>query len=325
MRLVLEQVDANFVDFLVVGAAKSGTTALHHYLKQHPRIFLPEVKELHFWEQNRNPNRAIRRFSRPFTVPTSLLAYLSWFDAAADGQVVGEVCPSYLFYHDLTIASLRDFHPAWERVKIVIILRDPIDRIFSQYRHALRWGIDPENLDLAASIRKEPLRKDNLELTCGLQYLGMSMYYAQVKAFLDSFEHVKIYLYRDLRDDAPGLLADLFRFLGVDEGPAAVIDTSRRVNATKGRVVPRSATHQRLYETATSVGAAFPGWIRRAGKSVVRSALLRPLDSAPGPELNEIVESLRDQLRPDVEALSDLIGRDLSHWLAKDYLARGRA
>jgi len=325
MKLGLEQLNANFVDFLVVGAAKSGTTALHRYLGQHPRIFLPEVKELHFWEQNRNPNRAIRRFSRPYTVPTTLLGYLSWFDSAAEGQVVGEVCPSYLFYHDLTIASLRDYHPAWERVKIVIILRDPIDRIFSQYRHVRRKGIDPENLDLAASIRREPLRRDCLEVTCGLQYLGMSMYYAQVKAFLDSFDDVRVYLYQDLRDDAPGLLADLFRFLGVDEGPATAIDTTRRVNVTKGRAVPRSAFHRRLYETATSVGEALPGWMRRTGKSAVRSALLRPLEPAMGAEVHETVEWLKDQLRPDVEALSAMIGRDLSQWLSKDYLSPNKA
>lgn len=325
MRLAIRKPCANFVDFLVVGAAKCGTTSLDRYLRQHPQIFLPEIKELHFWEQNRNPNKAIRCFSRPYTVPTSLLDYLSWFESAAEGQVVGEVCPSYLYYHDLAIASLKDYHPAYERIKIAAILRDPIDRIFSGYRHVRRKELDPEDLDFVSSIRMEPLRKDDPELVADLLYVDMSRYYGQVKAYLENFENVRVYLFEDLRDDARGLLADLFGFLGVDEAPAATVDTGRRANVTKGRAVPRAALHRRLYEAASAVGAVLPGWMRRVGKRLVGPALLRPLDPEMGRETRETVELLKDQLRPDVEALSELIGRDLSHWLSRDYLAAKKA
>ena len=114
---------------------------------QHAEVFLPEQNELWFWHQNRNLNRAIFNY---FAVPTDLVSYLEWFANAKEGQIVGEVCPSSLDYYEFVIQSLKEYHPQWERVKIIMILGDPLlERIISQYRFAKRHG--RENLSFASA------------------------------------------------------------------------------------------------------------------------------------------------------------------------------
>ncbi len=146
---------ANYPDFLVVGAAKSGTSSLHRYLARQPDIVLPPTKETWFWHQNRNANRAIFNYWDESRIPASLEEYLGLFDHAEPGQLVGEVCPSYLYYHEQTIESLTEFHPRWREVKIIIILRNPTDRILSEYRFVRQHGLDPEQLGLDDALRRE--------------------------------------------------------------------------------------------------------------------------------------------------------------------------
>ena len=205
-----------FPDFLIVGAAKSGTSSLHHYLAEHPDIFLPKEKELYFWQIRKNPNQAILHYyegRKP--IPLTLNDYQDNFLDAKDGQKIGEACPSYLYYYNHTIASLRELHPTYKQTKIVIILRDPVDRIFSEYRFVQKKNLDPEPLTIQQSLEFEPSRLKENKLLADLFYTDVSSYSKQVQAYLETFDSVKVILYDDLKKDAFGLCRNLCDFIGV--------------------------------------------------------------------------------------------------------------
>lgn len=308
MRLKLNNLEGNFPDFLIVGAAKSGTSSLHAYLKQHPEIFLPQGwKELWFWHQNRNENKAIYNYWDRSRIPQNIDEYLEYFNDALPGQLTGEVCPSYLYYHNETIDSLKEFHPKWREVKIIIILRNPTDRILSAYRFVRQNGLDPENLNLEAALIKENERKNNLQLLPGLHYRSLSSYYHQVEAYLNNFPNVHICLQDDLFSDAVDTLQDIYKFLGVDT--QFKTDTKRAFNVSKPVQIQRNSLSDFLYQSLQIVGNALPNGVRKPAAKIVSRILYRE-EEIPV----EFINSLRISFLGEINMLEKLIQKDLSAW-----------
>lgn len=123
--------------FLGLGAQKAGTTTLHHWLATHPQVFVPPVKELHF-------------FSLHHALGTSW--YASHFGAALPGQLLGEITPYYLF-HPMVPQRIAALLP---HVRCIALLRDPVERALSHYFHARRLGF--ETLPLREALDAEPHR-----------------------------------------------------------------------------------------------------------------------------------------------------------------------
>lgn len=199
--------------FLIVGAAKSGTTSLHVYLREHPHIFVPEVKETWFFSLKDNANKAILDYYP--SLPQNFLDYLKLFEAASFGQICGEVTPSYLYYYNQTIANIKKFLPDWQNLKIIIILREPIDKVLSHYNFVREEKLDPEELSLREAIRREDERYQNPKLLLDVNYIRNTKYYEAVSAYIETFNQVKIFLYEDLRDNPTQLLTELYSFIGV--------------------------------------------------------------------------------------------------------------
>ena len=123
--------------FLVVGTQKGGTTTLHHLLSLHPGIFLPEVKEVHYFSQHFHHNRQW---------------YADHYKSAKPGQVRGDITPFYLFH----AAVPERIHSVLPKARLIALLRDPVDRLLSQYFHARRHGY--EKLDLMSALAAEEVR-----------------------------------------------------------------------------------------------------------------------------------------------------------------------
>src|SRR5688572_27472269 len=126
-------------DFLVVGAAKAGTISLYHYLAQHPDVFMSPVNECNFFAlETANWDREylgpVDRFYIDQHCVRNLDAYHRLFEAARAGSVIGECSPLYLF-SDVAPARIHAHIP---NAKIIVILRQPIDRAFSNYQHLRR-------------------------------------------------------------------------------------------------------------------------------------------------------------------------------------------
>lgn len=123
--------------FLVLGTQKGGTTSLHHLLKRHPGIFLPDVKEVHYFSQHSE---------KPLTW------YANHYRDAAASQLRGDITPFYLYH----CATPQRIHANLPKVRLIALLRDPVERALSQYFHARRNGY--ETLELEAAIDAEESR-----------------------------------------------------------------------------------------------------------------------------------------------------------------------
>ena len=220
-----------YPNFLVVGAAKSGTSSLDQYFRQHPDIYMPElIKELNFFHlRGHIDERAILK--RIKYLPTNILSYLGCFYNKKENQISGECSPSYLYYYEDTIKNIKDIHSNWKDLKIIIILREPIDKIWSHYKFVKMNSLDPENLTLEDSLKLEKKRLKNKNLLPDLFYYDNTSYVEQVKAYLKTFDHVKIINYDELKRNPNEVMKSTFKYLGVDEN--IEIDTSKKYNASK--------------------------------------------------------------------------------------------
>lgn len=301
----------NIPDFLIVGAAKSGTSSLHSYLSKHPDIYMPEKrKELYFWHVATNTNRSIIDHIGEGNIPTRLNEYLEYFKGASQGQITGEACPSYLYFHDHVLKNLKKHHANWKDIKIVIILREPVSRTISQYRFVCKKRLDPDFLNFSDSLTAEPVRVKENKLLPDLFYTDVSRYVEQVEFYLNNFNNVYVCLYDDLKEDPRALLGNLCGFLGVD-GEKLPDFEFEVVNASSDA---KKLKYPMLEKAARRVGGSLLSWLPTQLKETLRTRF-EGLVSGPIIIPDEEVINLRETYEPEIRNLERVLNRDLSHWI----------
>ena len=140
------------VDFFIVGAPKSGTTSLYHYLASHPDIFMSSKKEPNYFSKSEIKQQELYY---PIDELDSFSDYKILFSGSKEGQILGESSVSYLFYPE--VASKLHEHNS--SAKIIILLRNPIERAFSHYLMDFRLGLVNESFE---SIIQKNINHDNL-------------------------------------------------------------------------------------------------------------------------------------------------------------------
>ncbi|GAB4389145.1 MAG: sulfotransferase [Thermodesulfovibrionales bacterium] len=309
MKAEIDGRTANLPDFLVVGANKGGTTSLYYYLKQHPGIFMP-VKEPNFFAfgGERPPEGTHPKAKDQAAIVWRFEDYVRLFDKAAEGQVLGEVSTPYLTGHHQVIPNIKRFVPGWEELKIIMVLREPAARAFSQYSMYRLWGVERLEFEEAVMEHTDFTGKTS-EVS---RYVGPGYYYEQVKAYMDNFTHVKVCLFDDLEADCPGLVRDIFRFLGVDDSFVPQMGT--RYNPSGA---PWSRLFHRFLSTPSVLSSRVPFLkLVPLEKRAAMTDKLIMLNIRKRVEMKEETRRrLRDLYREDVLRLQDLIGRDLSAWL----------
>jgi len=285
-----------------VGAAKSGTTALTSYLDQHPDIFA--VKEPHYFG---------RDLVRPnFKLPT-LEEYESIFAEAADTAILCDASVFYL-YSKTAAQEIKDYNPD---ARIIIQLRNPLDVLPSHHSQVVFEGGEPitdfEEALAAEKDRREGRRMPDFQWALTLLYMDFVRFSEQAERYLNVFgpENVLIHLYDDFRRDTLGIYRKTLEFIGVD--PTFVPEISV-VNANKVMRSPKLMRMVREPAPWISVPARMliPLRLRDIIKDKVRRANTKfvPRDRMT-PELKA---KLRAELRPEIDRLGALLGRDLSHW-----------
>ena len=284
-------------NLFIVGAAKCATTSVYKYLKDHPEIYMSAVKEPKFFSL---PYRPV-----PGTGPgderveeyaiKDMDAYMSLFQEASAYPVRGEASVDYLYYHQ-TAEDIYSFNP---RAKILICLRDPIERAYSGYTDHRR---SRETLTFHKALAAEESRTSYEFIW---QYKKLGLYYESVKRFLDVFgpDQVRIVFFEDIRERLDDTIGGICRFLGVDD--AYRIQAVRRFNP--------SGTPNAFM---TRMGRLLP-WVKNAMKKIMpkRYARFRSKTLTKEPMAEEDREYLREYYREDIANLSGLLGKDLSHWL----------
>lgn len=293
--------------FLVVGAARAGTTSLHYYLRQHPSLFLPSRKEPCFFSfPEKTPEYINGRFAFAVNAPEK---YFQLFDSAKEGQVCGEISTPYLYLYQNTIQNILHYHPDNRKLKILILLRNPVYRAFSQYMWRVRDG--REDLSFEDALSRESERRTK-GYSFDYFYLDRGLYYNQVKAYLDVFKNVKIVLLDDMINDTEGMLRIICRFLEVDEQHIFQLEQERNSSYEPkwnflGRLV--TSENRLKFHVLNQLPDSWKIGIRQQFDKW-NSKTRNPVYLLP-----ETEKYLRAYYREDIVKLQDLIGRDLSSWL----------
>jgi hypothetical protein len=236
---------------------------------------------------------------------TSFESYMEQFQGVTNEIAIGEASPSYL-YHAKAAARIKYYCPD---VKLIAILRDPVERAYSQFLHHAREGFE-NCLDFSAALREEDNRILN-KWWWGYFYVDGGFYYTQLQRYFEKFDSskIKVYLYEDLRSNRYDLIKDIFQFLEVDDN--FIPDTSTKYNVTgipKNKFLHELLSKQNFLKT--SVKAIMPQGLRRKLAMNLKNAnLVKPEFSL------EIRKQLIEIYREDILKLQNLIQRDISSWL----------
>lgn len=289
----------NLPNFLCVGAQKAGTTSLFDLMKGHPDIFLPAAKEIHFFHNTPFYRKGLDR-------------YASYFEDATGHRMIGEFTPEYLHFSEAPARIRESLGPD---VKIIILLRDPVQRAYSQFNFFKSLMLEEES-DFLVAVDKENVTTDIRPYVKGNYppyYISKGLYAAQVQRYLDLFgNNVKVVLFEEFfSGDVKKNVCSIFQFLGVSEFLA---DSNIRANQSK---VPRNA---KVFGALRSDGAVR---LRTAVKKYIPERLYRVLRNAIDGATKRKPRKLPDQQRmvlferfykDDVAALEGILGRDLSLW-----------
>ncbi len=301
-------------DFLIVGAAKAGSTALHDALARHPQLFASPVKEpKYFLTDDAPPERANHRGPGDAHSAREWIwrrtAYQRLFEAAPAGALRYESTPFYLWDR----ASHARIARAVPDVKLIAVIRDPVDRAFSNWTHLWADGLEPED-DFLAACRAEQKRAASGWAPIW-RYLELGRYGEQLRSVFQHFDpgRVRVIRYRQLIDAARETLDGLCSFLGVDTGVLAGLPESN-----VGRWAPDGAVNsvlRRAIRAGAAAGALTAPQVWRTAQRPLLGALQR--GDAPRPRLQSDVRAqLVGHFAEDNAVLSELLGADYSDWLS---------
>lgn len=301
-------------DFLIIGAGKSGTTSLDRYLKQHPEIFIPKLKEPNFFGYETitlaDLDGDVAEINHYQNSVTILDDYLALFHGAASHQVKGETSNTYM-YHTGAPERIRHYNPA---MKLIAILRQPANRLYSRYLHLARENRLPTPSFAECMDRNTIWWKRNDLIKEGFYFKNLSPFYR-----LFPKEQIKVYLYEELNEQPRAVLEDIFRFLGVNTAFAP--DLSVRHNQSG---IIRNKFLDRIYGQRGLVNLTVKTLLpdRVIDKLKNNIPLQRTLNGLRSKNLvrPKMDPAIRRRLTSevygqDIRRLQKLIGKDLTHWL----------
>jgi hypothetical protein len=298
-------------DFFIAGVPKAGTTALHAALARHPALYLSAVKEPKFFlTDGPPPDTGGPGDAKTYREHVWRRAdYEALFEPASAGQLRGESTPFYLYNR----AAQRRIREQIPHARLIVVLRDPVERAHSNWTHLWSAGLDPVG-DFVAACGEEERR-----IAAGWaefwHYTALGRYGEQLQALYEVFprEQVLVFLYRELIEDPVRVLDRVCAFLGVPQG---VLSELPRENVT-AHPDPTWRHHAvaAALRAGHSVTAAVPG---QAGSRLIdRLERVLQQDAAPRRPLTwEQRQALLPRFEADIRLLESVTGEEFGDWLA---------
>ena len=302
---------ARYPDTFIIGAPKSGTTSLYEYLKGHPDVFMPAVKEPTYFAPDLPPNTSehMLRFGPDHDV------YLELFAGAGEARRIGEASVRYMSSR-VAPGLIRDFQP---RPFIVAALRNPVDMVHSLHAHRVAGGTE-DLIDLEAALEAEEDRRAGRRIPPNSNaarsvYTDRARYGEQLERWFNAFgpERIHVIIFEEMVRQPAESFHRLLEFLGVD--PNYQPPDFRAHN-------PRHATRSRLLRSL--LHSRPPQWLvwtlmprvlgEQRTRSLVRSFRHSRLHRRPARHLampEHVRRRLESEFAPDVVRLSRLLGRDM--------------
>ncbi|MEO8099529.1 MAG: sulfotransferase [Acidobacteriota bacterium] len=308
--------------FFLAGVPKSGSTSLYRYLDQHPDIYMSPIKEPNFFADEARfanfsayfqklgePARArLRAFlSGPMTTACSAGpvegwdGYLSLFKNVRHEKAIGEASVCYLW----SPTAAKNIAARVPQAKFVIILRNPAERAFSQYKHMLSFALD--RVDFRAHVQAS-MAASATTFSELYPFLNFGFYGEQLERLFQTVERARvgIWFYEDFCRDPARMLREVCQFLNVDD--QFVPDVSKRHMEPR---IPRGRLLQRIRQN--SVWRAARQFVPANAKAALRAAAFEPAGNLHLSPRDRTM--LVDYYREDLRKLSRLLDRDFSSWM----------
>jgi len=302
----------NLPDFLVVGAAKAGTTSLHKYLDLNDSICMSKIKEPKFFSFLANKIH----FNGPGdnavfkNIVKSYESYLNLFESCTSNDIKGESSADYLYYFKEVGPLINQY---LNNPSIIILLRNPIDRAFSAYTHLIRDNRETNTFE-------KGLELENLRIKTGYEFIWhyreVGKYYKQVDYYLKNFSNVKIFLFEDLKADAQKVVDETCDFLGVNT-----------VKINSGKIYNKSGIPKKNWQTNfynnfvcsdNTIKKTLKNTLPKNTKKLIRGKLREKLfeNNLEKPQMKpETRKMLIEYYQENILKLQELINRDLTNWL----------
>ncbi len=295
-------------NFVVIGAGRCGTTSLHHYLEQHPEIYMSRHKSPNYFvsadPQPDHESSVLQSMATQWI--SNRETYETLFDAVREETAVGEVSPAYL---QSVHSAGRIKEALSSSTRIIALLRNPVDRAWAHYLGRRRDGLEACG-DFGQLVARELAQPLPDTIAFG-SYVGCGRYHHFLKPYYEHFprDNIRIYLFDQFEDDLPSLLRDLFLFLGVN----AKHEINAGFQYNRSGVI-RNSQLRLLWTKSVKLRTALRPYLPARLRHLARPSLARqvskpPLDPA-------IRKSISLALRPDMEQLQRLTGLDISKWLS---------
>jgi Sulfotransferase family len=298
-------------DFLVIGAPKAGTTALHAALAQHPALYMSPIKEpKHFLTDGPPPTRGGPGDAQTYREHVWRRAdYEALFDAAPAGVLRGESTPLYMYDPD----AMRRIHEAIPDAKLIAIVRDPVERSHSNWTHLWSAGLEPIG-DFVQACAEEQRRID-AGWASFWHYTGLSRYGEQLEHVFSLFprEQVLVIRYRQLVDEPAKTLDEIFAFLGVEQGLVTEVPRQNVTSHPEATLAHRTVAL--LLRASTAVGKFLPA-TATDGLTARLEQYLQRHSRERQPLSWEQRQEMIPQFEADLELLERVLGADFSDWRA---------
>jgi len=293
-------------DFFLVGAPKCGTTSMYEYLRPHPQIFMPRIKEPHYFGSDLDIRAEGDR--RTFE------EYLALYEGSESFARAGD-CSVHYLHSQRAAREIHDFNP---QARILIMVREPVGAMISWHGQLVSMGIE-DIFDFEEAVRAQDDRRagrrlpETKRMRLGLQYTDMFSYPDQIERYVDAFGRAQLHIIvlDDLIADNTGVYKDVLRFLDVDDTFQPDFGVHNEKKWLRAPPVNKLMTKNQGLRSFAKL--ATPRTLRRWMVGVLSHIFPSP----PRPEIRiEYINELRASCQPDVDRLGRLLERDLSHWYA---------
>jgi len=288
--------------FFIVGAPKCGTNAMTDYLRQHPGVAMI-LKEPHFFGSDLPVRRRVSTESE----------YIELYRVADHSKLVGDGSVFYL-HSTRAAGEINEFSP---RAPIVIMLRNPVDMLHSLHSQ-LVFGASEDIIDFEAALEADRdrlagrrLPRNKLLGQCG--YRAIARYTPQVKRYFDTFgrDRVHVIIYDDFAADPAASYVQVCQFLGIDPEFRPNVTVVNANKQGRSKLVSRVVEHPPPVLRRVAHVVPSQKLRRRVSARVKHANTLYQPREAMSPELRQ---RLNAEFAPEVEQLSELLGRDLTGW-----------
>jgi Sulfotransferase domain len=277
-------------DFLVIGAQKSGTTSLYEYLRSHPEVFMPDIKELDFFTPELNWERGFGWYQRLFANPGEGI------------KAIGEASTSYTKYprYSGSVELISQYLP---KANLIYVIRNPIDRLRSHYVHNVAFGNETE--PLVRAVERNP------------DYINFGKYAMQLNHYLSSFpmQQLLIITSEALRNSRKETLSKVYSFIGVQQDWTSDVQGQEFFNSERRLAYPTWVGNTRRWFKKRLFSSVK---IPRLVPAPVKKALGKPMKNVYESEQAVIPESLRKELEAefagDIRELRSLLGGEFEGW-----------